>query len=294
LSPSLKNIQANIVTAQYSGFLEQLTQSMFGLMISGMITITPERMPQLYMYIDDICKAQSIKTPTIIITKSKRHFNASACKLLSFAGFVCIGQQLILELSDKALEAVVAHELGHIKNNHNNKKVLIGLMIPVAYCIYKCITKPAFSDDLIEESIINYEYYSEHFKFARKWLIPASFFVTNALFSRSMERQADEFAYKTLDQGDGLIEFLEKHIEKETLDNQNFVDTYSMLQIHRKSLSFMSYLDLALSFWATKLYGQIDRIWGWIRYPCDEARIAAIREYQESVAKSTDSGLQAA
>lgn len=284
LDHGLKTIRADIITSHYISWLERFTTSLFGLFISGAITITPERMPLLYNYIDNVCKNQNIKTPTIIITKSKSFFNAFALKLFSFGGFICIGQQIILETSDAALEAIVAHELGHIKNNHATKLLFLGFALPIAYCIYKHIRKPnMLTDDPVEQMASNVAYYAEQLKFAKKWLLPASFLTTKAIFSRSMERQADEFTYKTLNKGDGLIEFFELNTEKKLLHNQSFVDTYAMLQKYRSSLSYMNYLDLTLSFWMTNVYDWLNQLYALITHPSDEARIAAIREYQQSL-----------
>ena len=46
--------------------------------------------------------------PTVFITRKENFFNACAAKVLTSSGGIVIGQDLIVESSEKELEAIVA------------------------------------------------------------------------------------------------------------------------------------------------------------------------------------------
>lgn len=116
-----RNILTDITVQRELGYFQRLIRSF----CSWNVLITAETMPKLYSYINSICTKHNIKTPAIFLMQDRGTFNAFAGKLLMSSGGIVIGQDILKELTDEEIEAVVAHELGHIKYNHTNKKLLI-------------------------------------------------------------------------------------------------------------------------------------------------------------------------
>ena len=88
----------------------------------GTLVINEENMPQLYQYIQEICTTAKIPTPIVLVTILPGSCNAAAIKLLINSGVVMIGRDMFIETDDEEVEAVLAHEIGHIKHDHVNKK----------------------------------------------------------------------------------------------------------------------------------------------------------------------------
>lgn len=125
-NPILQGIERDIENCQHLSWLQRLIRSTF--LSQDVIVVTPKTMPKLYSYIETLCKTSEIKTPIVFLTREKGFFNAAAQKLLMSTGAIIIGQKLLLETSDKELESVIAHEMGHIKYNHVNKSMAINFL----------------------------------------------------------------------------------------------------------------------------------------------------------------------
>lgn len=127
VNSSLGRITADIETRKQLSYIYRfLYPALSG---AGAIAINRETMPSLYAYIESVCIKQHMAVPYIFISRDVTFkqglFNAFAQKLLASTGCVVIGQRLMLETTDAELEAIVAHELGHIKYNHVNKTVAL-------------------------------------------------------------------------------------------------------------------------------------------------------------------------
>ncbi len=94
------------------------------------VLISSKTMPELYSYVHGLCTKHNIKMPLVFVTHEKGIFNAFAAKLLMSAGAIVIGQDVLKEASEGEVNAVVAHEIGHIKYNHVNKQLFVQLVFP--------------------------------------------------------------------------------------------------------------------------------------------------------------------
>lgn len=257
--------------------LERLAR--FAFLALNVVVVTPETMPKLYSYVSDLCLAHDVALPTIFLTiDEKGFFNAAAQKLLTSTGGIVIGQELLNKTTDAELEAVIAHEIGHIKYNHVNKML--------------AITLPTY----IASLIVLEKYYpsrSNYFDFWVKVCIASnfSFLVMNCIVNKRFEKQADEFAYKVAGHGPGLIEFFE-HLQDRTQAHEDDFDTVAQLLTDSKSkLDPVDYMDLCMGYYLAKFGNSISNARRWIYYytrygahPAPEARIAAAQAYLEEAA----------
>jgi Zn-dependent protease with chaperone function len=277
IAPALATIQRDIGNYQQVSFLSQLLQPII-ITLDGII-VNGKTMPRLYAYVDDLCKKNAMPTPIVCVSKRKGILNATASKLLTTCGAIVIERKLINELSDNALEAAIAHELGHIKYNHINKKLaVIVLTLVVSIPGFKLLIKkyPNFWQSTVWKELLYYALFS---------LPPC------IVFGKSFENAADEFAYRVCDKGDGLIEFFETANSEEYIYEQGFLDTYALLQQHKESISSLDYLDLAARYYVARAVNYVDHIKKWIcentflgTHPSNDVRIQTVRDYQKSLA----------
>jgi Zn-dependent protease with chaperone function len=263
----MSGIQQDIENCKALSPFQRLVRSIFFTL--DVVVITPETMPLLYSYVDTMCKKHALKTPTIFITRKKNIFNAMAQKLLISSGAIVIGQKLLKELSDQELEAVVAHEIGHIRYNHVNKGIAI--------CIashYACIK-------LLQHMMPD----SGH---------PMLSFISGSLLAsliinKRFEKEADKFAYKEMGKGAGLIGFFECIQEKTCQREQDFISTCACLEHSKQRIYFIDYLKLKGYYYWEKLGQSLLDGYKWIYYntfygphPSPEARIETIKEYLDT------------
>ena len=270
----LHSVRRDIENFKQLTFFQRLVR--FAFLSLDTLVITPELMPQLYSYVDSLCKQNDLTTPTIFITTQDGLFNAAAQKLLMSSGAIVIGKKLLQEVSDQELEAVIAHEIGHIKHNHVNKILLITL--PLYFFLAKCLA-PSFSPEATKRKIIIDCMGAE---------IQASFLaqlVAAILINKRFEKEADNFAFEN-GKAQGLKEFFERLAEKDALHDTYFDETSCALCDAKSQVSFRDYLFLNISYYLSKTVHQFDKGVRWIyhntpygAHPSPQARIAAAKEF---------------
>lgn len=235
----LSELQRDILTCKNLSTFQRFVHCAFlGL---DVVVVTPETMPFLYNYIEQICNNANISVPVIFITRQDGFLNAAAQKLLLSSGGIIIGQKLVRELSDDALEAVIAHEIGHIKYNHCNKGLALLVATLIAYV--KIIPYIVSEDDL---TITRYVKYIALFDLLS--------LISRFLIGKRFEQEADAFAYRNNNKAAGLIEFFELYLEKENKRDKEFIITYDILQDNKKDLSMSDYYSLLIRYYIAK-YG---------------------------------------
>jgi Zn-dependent protease with chaperone function len=260
------------------GFLNRLLyQAFFSL---GVVIIVPEACPKLHGFIDSLCQKSNIKTPIVFVTVKKHFFNAAAAKLLMSIGGIVIGQQMLLELSDQELEGVIAHEIGHIKYNHVNKTILLSLLTYIATsltldAIFPLRVVPGKQNLLPIKRALD------------AYLL--SNVITACIINKSFEKQADAFAYKENDYGQGLMEAFELLQEKEKKSDQEYHNVYAHLQKYQDKICLLDYVLLRIDYLFNLLGHKIDKMYRWIyhntplgAHPSHEERIATIKAYLEN------------
>jgi Zn-dependent protease with chaperone function len=267
----LATIQRDIAIYKNLTSFQRFVRSAFlGL---DVVIVTPDTLPTLYGYVDGICKKAEIVTPTVFVTRHDGFFNAAAQKLLMSSGAIVIGQKLIHDLSDDAIEAIVAHELGHIKHNHVNK--IIALQF-VDWAVYFALIK------LLSE---NGKISGPKSYFA--WI--ASSLVSPAIINKRFEKEADAFACDN-GKSKGIVEFFELILKKEELREEEFVAIYQLLQENKANLTFSDYyFDLIIRYYMAKGGHNIGKAFKYVyhntilgAHPSPEVRIAAAQQYLAS------------
>ena len=256
------------------------------------IIVTPETLPKLYEYVDGICKKAQIVTPTIFITRQDGFFNAAAQKLLMSSGAIIIGQKLMHDVSDDALEAIVAHEIGHIKHNHVNKTLaLITLSVALYFGLCELL-------DLNGVMVSSLDTPSERFAtvgglVAKQYaVLTGCLLMPSLIINKYFEKQADEFACKDNDKSEGLIKFFELLLQKEELREEEFVTIYNLLQENKANLTFSDYyFDLIIRYYMAKFGHNIGKVRKYIyhntflgAHPSHQARIDAAKQYLQQEA----------
>ncbi len=260
-------------------FLQRLSRFLF--LAEDVIVVTAETMPKLYGFIETTCNQQSMAVPTVFITREKGILNAFAAKFFATTGGILICQKMIEDTSDTALEAVIAHELGHIKCNHTNKILvrLVPFYIAVQIGLsYLRKNSPVYS----KASGLNF--YELFLRYMLGNVVAGT--VTQLTIGKQFEKEADEFAYKDAGKGKGLIEFCDDMLEHEKADDAALDSAYEFLQENKPVLSDNDYQSLMMNYYLAKgLHLFIQGI-KWVfhntsldGHPSPEDRVKAIKEY---------------
>jgi STE24 endopeptidase len=156
-------------------------------------------------------------------SRRSRHSNAFFTGLGCFRKIVLF-DTLIAQLTEREVESVLAHEIGHYKKRHVTK--LIGLSIAGVFAAFGAIAWLARQE--WSYRTFGFEY---HGGFAAADLVPAmllfgllagtvSFWLSPVIhgWSRRFEYQADAFAQATMGEAQSLIQALRK-LHEENLSN---------------------------------------------------------------------------
>lgn len=255
------------------------------------VIVTKNNMPQLFEYIDDICKKNDIERPAIFIATNQNFLNAFAQKLLTSSGAIVIGQRMLVDSSDKELEAVIAHEIGHIKYNHVNKIVALKMgsyfgTYYLAGYILNHYFLPKMNEQSVGESDIETNAIQNtivkaictNVSLLSLWILP------NLIINKRFEKEADDFAYRIMDNGDGLKQFFDRLQNIEKGHDAQFDETYEKIKDAQPNMAYTDYLSLMARYYVTKgsHYG-----FKWLYYntpygahPSPASRIKTIEEYQ--------------
>ncbi len=244
------------------------------------VVVTPATMPKLHGYITSICDQRNIKVPTILITKDKWLFNAAAHKLLMSSGAILIGQNLLHEVSDEELEAVVTHEIGHIFHNHTNKHLATmtvsttasTLLFLTAALSSKVITKFVKQKPNRLQPVMG--------GCTVAGILTGSLLAT-LLIGKRYEKQADKFACATIGKGDGLIKLFEQFKQKRQNHADAFDITSKTLSANRHRIPIGEYFSMNVKYYLAKAEYKIDKVLErWFgSHPSPDQRIKAVKEY---------------
>lgn len=94
----------------------------------GLFWVNEQTLPKLFGMIKDLTTKMNIAMSYIFINFDKDFFNAMACSFSTNHSMILLGFDLVSKCSDAEIEAIIAHECGHILHNHIPKRLA---MIPV-------------------------------------------------------------------------------------------------------------------------------------------------------------------
>jgi len=235
---SLGNIKRQIMISKELSFINSvLTIGLCG-QNDDLVIVTDKTMPALYEYVSSLSRKAKISTPFVFI--SLKNFSAFSRKILGFRGSIVIGQQLLHDVSDEELEALIAQQIAHIKYNHTNKKILVN-----GIALFACI-------------------------------IPT---ISSLFVSKPFARQADMFASKVAKKANGLITFYKRLEEKDHLRTAEYDEVSKMLTENAADMPTLSYLILNVGYYMGKLEHYIEEIYNGLAYPSNQERIDAAKQY---------------
>lgn len=230
------NIKRQISISNELSFIESvLTIGLCG-QNDDLIIITDKTMPALYNYIRSLSKKANIAMPFIFI--SLKNFSIYSRKILGFKGSIVIGQQLLQEVSDEELEALIAQQMGHIKYNHTNKKALVNGIALFA------LIMPTLSSLLV---------------------------------SKGFAQQADMFAYQVAGKAQGFIKFYERLDAKDQLKIREYDEISKILTENASNIPTLSYLVITLSYYIAQVKHYIEETYNKYAYPSHQERITAAK-----------------
>ena len=235
---SLGNIKRQITISKELSFIDSILIMGLCGQNDDLIIVTNQTMPALYNYVSSLAKKAKIPMPFLFI--SLKNFSTSSRKVLAFRGSIVIGQQLLHDVSDEELEALVAQQIGHIKYDHTNKKAIVNGAALVA-----CI-------------------------------IPA---LSSLLVSKQFAKEADMFASKVAGKANGLITFYERLEAKDQLRIAEYDEVSKMLTENAANIPMLSYLALITCYYMAKTERCVEEIYNKCAYPSHQERIDAAKKY---------------
>jgi hypothetical protein len=236
---SLGNIKRQIMISKELSFIDSILIVGLCGQNDDLIIVTKETMPALYDYISSLSKKAKIVTPFLFI--SLKNFSISSRKILTFRSSVVIGQQLLHDVSDEELEALVAQQIGHIKYYHTNKKAMVnGVALAAGF------------------------------------IIPA---LSSLLISKRFAKQADMFASEVAGKANGLIKFYERLEANDQLRMAEYDEVYKMLTKNAANIPTLSYLILIIGYYMAKIERCVEDVYKKLAYPSNQERIDATKKY---------------
>lgn len=269
----LREIERDLANFSQLNSYGRLARFMFTM--SDAMIVTAETTPKLYAYIDGICKQHNMKTPVVFVSRHKSVFNAFAAKLFMSSGAILLGQKVLLEASDKEIEGVVAHEIGHIKYNHVNKQIFLNLAASVAAGVtisHVAKDRPRYQKIDPSKKVLAYSIIGS--------------MLAGLLIGKRFEQEADEFACKENGRADGLIAFFERLKNKENKVDSDFDEIRVLLDRQSSKLDFGDSFDLYMRYYIAKFGHNVDKAFLWLyhntrlgAHPSHENRIKAAQRY---------------
>ena len=242
------------------------------------IVVNTETMPILYNYVDSLCKKNNIETPTVFISTGRGFFNAAASKMFMSSGAIIIGREIINETDSVELEAIVAHEIGHIKHNHVNKSLaimfasLFGIDLLRQYFgkpkMYRSQSEAYFFSAL--DGYVNVYY---------------AFILTAFIINKRFEKEADLFACEH-GKAQGIADFFTLLQEKTHNKDVQFDQTSDLLVESKNEIGFTDRIQLNARYYLAKALHGYNKAYKWIyhytpygAHPPHEDRVSAAQDY---------------
>lgn len=285
LRTSIENAKGEIKPTTLSKMISQ----------DGLI-ITPSNMPKLYSYIATLCNTHNIAIPVILITTSNEMYNAFASKIFWSKGIVVIGKELLLDVSDETLEAVLAHELGHIKHNHVNKSLAILTTTLIASAVAAhYIVERYFKENkqlaLVDIPFLHIPLMTIKVNTEQEILLAQimAFIATSFIINKKFEKEADQFACQDANKAKGLITFFEGLQQKTNDETNAWITTKNILSSSKETIQKAEYNKLWYKYYINKAAKGLSDAIIWTYYntpfgphPSPEARIKAAQQYLET------------
>lgn len=164
---------------------------------NNVLCVNAEDMPELHSFVEELAAKSGIPTPYIFITLTPGSLNLFASKITN-PGAIVIDQMAINKLSDDQLKAFIAHEIGHIKNNHTHKRLALWLSTLGISCYFLGDVARALAEYSVKkgnafikrQSVI----FENQYRIMGAALIAK--LVDGLIIGKRFEKQADQFAFE--------------------------------------------------------------------------------------------------
>lgn len=268
---SLGNIKRQIMVGKKLSFIDSLLILELCDQNDDLIMVTHETMPALYDYVCSLSKDADIVTPFIFVTLREGFFSAFSRKIFAFKGSIVIGQQLLHDISDVELEALVAQEIGHIKYNHTNKAVAV---------VAGFIGLTGFTLGVVLPMLKEKDLMVHAHRVARCTAALSPLLL--ALFNKHFEEQADIFVSKVAEKSTGLVKFYERLQERDEARVAEFDEISTMLSDNSLNISSLLYIRLLALYYCAKAEHCVTGIYNKFAYPTHQERIDVAKKYLET------------
>ena len=189
----------------------------------------------------------------------------------------------MLDTSDTELEAIVAHEIGHIKHNHINK--IIPLSIFNYFFVDFLLRRYTTQANLYSLNPAHVAYREIRYLFITYFL---SGLLTDLIINKRFEKEADEFAFKA-NKAEGIKLFFEHLLHKEKLQDDEFPHIYELLQESKDKVGVVDYYLLLINYYLTKGEHLVNKARRWLygntflgAHPSHQARVNAARYLEQN------------
>jgi STE24 endopeptidase len=149
--------------------------------------------------LEDLCRRTGLRYRDILLWKTNYNMgNAAVMGIIPQVRYILLSDMLLETMTDKQIEAVFAHELGHVKHRHMTWYVVLFATMMLAMAGPGQLVLNQFSDPRRPLWI------SRDFLYAVVTLLGiAAFLLVFGFLSRWFERQADVFAARIMEQEEG-------------------------------------------------------------------------------------------
>lgn len=258
---ALRTLNQSFENYKNLSFTQQLLAPL--MMLTYGVVVTPETMPKLHAYVSEICAQEKIRVPIIFISTYPGFFNACAQEGFLLFGNILIGQEM-LALTQEETEAIVAHELGHIKHHHVLKE--LGLDVALT---------GIFSCTLSENSILTNFY--------------LALLCARIIINKSFEKEADLFACQ-MGKAEGIKTFFANCHDAQEAENIAFRQTLDEIGASKNEVSTaVYYCNMIPLYYGAKLGRYIRNGMRWLyhntplgEHPCHAERAQAAQEYLDA------------
>jgi hypothetical protein len=220
------------------------------------VIVSSDTMPQLHSYIHQASEKLGVINKPVVLLAQQNGFGIYSRKALFFKGTLVIGKNLLRDVSDEELEALIVRELSSITHNHTNKKWFL-------HCAILGILYTLLKDNTVKNN---------------PWICyVVPLLLTRYVLSKKFENQVD---LESSLQGneEGLITYYKQLENKERLRDKNFNCTYDSIQKSRPSLSFLSYVTLMAMYYTSVAEHNLVQVYNSIVYNSPRERISNIRQ----------------
>ena len=246
--------------------------------LGNCVLLTSQRAPNIYKFVKQVADDMQISVPTIFLFNERNFFNAFATSFSTNESAIFIGEKLLNRLSNEEFEAVIAHELGHVRHNHVLKK-----MVLTPFALFAPFGIVPLLNYLRSQKILDY---GEEAELAIKLLsVPVGMLASIIAldgYSRYCEKQADCDALKYTKNEKALVGFFQKMENMYERYKNDYAYLDEEIEKNSNQLNSSDLAEIKKNAWLNKKFQQFFT-WFYIKspfatHPSPESRIQYVQK----------------